>query len=330
MSGSVEEYLRDRLDVLKERGDGELIIKECLFCGRVGKLYVNVQKLSFNCYAASCGARGRLIALIMAIEECDSSQAAHIIGGLAAGLIRAKPTSELAKMCLALREGTLDLNEEAAASIPLPSEYRRCWDGKLWRTPKYLVEKRRLRKDTIKRWKLGYCANGHYGGRVIIPVETAGLSAFVARDITGDAFQKYLNPVTLQSLLLFGYDDLVPDLPVILVEGVFDAMRLWSYGHQAVAYFGSEMKPPQVALLHRRAIREVVAMPDNDAIQKAHGWIAKLIPEFDTVKIATLRSGDPDDAGVAEVERALAEAAPLRTGIDALASGLSHLRDPWA
>lgn len=329
MSSDIVEYLKDRLDVAKERGDGELILKECLFCGRPGKMYVNTVKFQYNCYAASCGAHGRLVALVMAIEECDPSQAARIIGNLAAGLIRAKPTSELAKMCASLLDGTLNLQTEAAASIPLPEEYRKCYSVGRWRIPKYLVQ-RRIKKETIKRWKLGYCDNGRYAGRVIIPVDTDGLSGFVARDMTGNARQKYLNPVALQSLLLFGYDELVPDSPVVLVEGVFDAMRLWSYGIQAVAYFGSEPKAPQISLLHRRAIKEVIAMPDPDALVKAHNWVAKLVPEFEVVRLASIQGADPDEAGILEVERSIFSARTIKTSTDLLMSNISNLRNPWA
>lgn len=73
MSDTVEQYLLDNLDIQRRQryatGD-ELVLKECLFCGRPEKMYVNLSKLRFNCFSVHCNARGNLVALIMAIEDC--------------------------------------------------------------------------------------------------------------------------------------------------------------------------------------------------------------------------------------------------------------------
>tara|TARA_Y100000004_G_scaffold62926_1_gene70479 strand:- start:405 stop:1418 length:1014 start_codon:yes stop_codon:yes gene_type:complete len=327
MSADLIEYLTDSLDVSRESGD-ELVLRECLFCGRVHKMYVNIAKLRFHCFAASCGASGRLVALVMAIEDCDAVEASRIIRSLSKGLLQSKPVSALERAFNDLVNEPKVTEEDArleAMRVPLPQEYEPCWDGDQWRVPQYLVD-RGLDNDSIKKWQVGFARRGRYAGRVIIPVKCSGMTSFVARDSTGDAIQKYLNPgAAMMGQMLFGYDACSPSSLIVAVEGVFDAIRLWSLGIPAVAYFGSHPRVGQTRLLEQLEPSRLILMPDPDAVGQVTEYAASVCGKFDELYVAQLQSCDPASAPREEVLDALKRAALITGKLDALEKNFGAL-----
>lgn len=314
------EYITDSLDVAHERGD-ELILRECLFCGKPLKMYVNVAKLKFNCFSGGCGARGRLVALVMAIEDCDLIEASRLIKEMGEGLIRSKPLSALERAYIGLTQPAA-ADGDGLLEVPLPAEYQPCWDGSNWSVPQYLSD-RGVNKASLQKWRVGFCSNGRYAGRVIIPVACRGMSSFVARDVTGRARQKYLNPgAALMGQMLFGYDTLRSGATVVAVEGVFDAIRLQQHGLPAVAYFGAEPRDGQTRLLERLEPRRVILLPDPDAYQPALDYAVSVIGRFKEVRVARLGRGDPADAPWDEVQEALWQSEAITSQLDALALNL--------
>lgn len=89
---------------------------------------------------------------------------------------------------------------------------------------KYLFDRGLTRSD-ILRWKIGYCPDGEYGGRIIIPSFNleGKCNYFIARTYRGD-WLRYKNPPLQRNNIIFNhlYVDWENDL--ILTEGVFDAI----------------------------------------------------------------------------------------------------------
>ena len=87
------------------------------------------------------------------------------------------------------------------------------------------LRKRGVTKEDIVRWKIGYCPEGEYGSRIVIP--SFGMSGyanfFVARSYSGD-WMRYKNPNVNRNIV---FNELFVDWSkdVILVEGAFDAIR---------------------------------------------------------------------------------------------------------
>lgn len=332
---SVRDWLESNLDVARTHrypdGD-ELVLRECLFCGKSEKMYVNLGKLKFNCYSSHCGASGNLMALIMAIEGCSYSAAVEIIGRLASGIAKARPTSELAAMFKAMIEGARD--PQVDLSVPLPPGYRPCYDPETgtYSLPAYLTKTRNIEPKVARRWRMGYCATGRYAGRVIIPVSCQGMTSFVARATFPGAQQKYLNPGTLQAHFLMGYDRLDPGEPVCAMEGAFDAIRWSEWGHQSVAYFGSHLRDPQVDLLRRLDPVELILVPDPDAYDKVLQKAVDLVSLFRRVSIVSIPAGkDPDTiANGKAARRLISERRHLESKVDGLSISVGKLRNPFA
>lgn len=341
MSDKFEDYLLENLDVHHRHGD-ELVLRSCLACGRPNKMYVNVALCRFNCYSAHCDARGHIVGLVMLIEDTDLIGAVQKVKELTAGTLRARPSSELKTM---LDKMVADANSGTAQSfaihVPLPPEFTPCYDGKRtpkWRIPPYLKQPkpkgRALAKEDIQRWGIGYCPRGQYGGRILVPVECEGMSSFVARAIESSMQPKYLNPgAGFQSSVLFGYDEVIPGRPLLAVEGVFHAIRLWSYGYQAVAYFGSYISIAQAMLIARKAPSELIWIPDADAFAKAVEQAARIIPITGPMKIGRIDMdkfrGDCDDASADHIASVVSEAQPLNAAVDAIGLRLGSIKNPW-
>ena len=187
---------------------------------------------------------------------------------------------------------------------------------------------RGLKSHWVQDYGVGYCLTGYYRHRVIIPVYTEGeLRTFVARTWLDDGHKKVLMPAgSAASHALFGYDR--PDIAftkldghmeVILVEGVFDAFRMWELGHtDTLATLGAHTTDAQRRLLKRIGFQRVVLMRDADeaglqaSIEEARTMTAALMK----VSIAALPQGtDPGTAEPRDIQRALDTAVPCEQNL---------------
>lgn len=128
----------------------------------------------------------------------------------------------------------------------------------------------RLKKETIIHFGLGeFIDIEKYEGRVIIPIYMSGeIVGFQSRSYVGDP-KRYLNPFGQKlNYLLFGYDG-IDSREVIIVEGVFDAMRNWErrdkIGFPTVSILGSTLHEQQIDLLIERGVKTLILSLDNDS-----------------------------------------------------------------
>jgi len=103
----------------------------------------------------------------------------------------------------------------------------------------YLKKRDIIDKD-ILYWKMGYCMDGRYAKRVIIPSfnDSGNLNYFVARSFSCNNL-KYLNPPCSKDVI-FNELYLEWDTDLVITEGVFDAVVA---GPNAVPLLGSTLRP---------------------------------------------------------------------------------------
>lgn len=338
MKEAIQEWLLDRLDGnIAVQNDDEIRLKECIFCGRPRTMKINIEKLRFICHHGDCDQKGKLVKLIMQIESCEFEEATRIYSNLLSGMARghktpAQLTDHLHRVRSRRRLGGEE-TEEAPQFYELPDEFIPCWDGEVFRIPRYL-KTRGVSKASLKRWGIGFCEEGPLEGRIVIPIRCNGAQSWVARKIDPEDFgPKYITPDNdASNLILFGYDEIQDDSVIICVEGTFDAIRLWSYGHQAVSYLKDRLSPGQIDLLVRKCPRRLVLMPDGGdrrANARALKDGAALLARFDDVVVAELPAGaDPDTSTEAVIARALDRA--RRVGATASTEFQRQtIRNPW-
>lgn len=142
----------------------------------------------------------------------------------------------------------LTRSQEKATHVDLPK-------GNLTKKHLQFLYNRGFNKpmDIVRQWNLSATNHiGDYKFRIIIPITFNNkLVSFQSRDITNKQKIPYKAcPIKKEVIhhkhLLYGYDKLDKDLPVIVVEGVIDA---WKMGKQSVCTFGTGFTESQVRLL---------------------------------------------------------------------------------
>jgi len=167
------------------------------------------------------------------------------------------------------------------------------------------LRNRGFRPALARKYDMGYCLRGRYAYRLVVPVYTEGkLRTFIARAIVSVLEKKVLIPSgSRASHALFNIDNVAPPL-CIVVEGVFDALRLRQY---AIASLGTTLSDYQIDLLRTKGFRGIVVMRDGDEAGRtaARKDADALVAMGFRVCVAQLPDGvDPGSAS----ERQLAEA----------------------
>jgi len=131
-------------------------------------------------------------------------------------------------------------NEEKI-KVPLPEEFNTLTSKKLPVTanfPYRYLRERGVSKDDILRWKIGFCFEGQYRNRIIIPSfdDDGDTNYFIARTYSGDSY-KYKNPRASKNIV---FNELFIDWQqdLVIVEGVFDAI----VAGNAVPILGSTLR----------------------------------------------------------------------------------------
>jgi len=167
--------------------------------------------------------------------------------------------------------------EETTQRISLPKEFVCLANKNLSLSalaPLNYLKKRKINKTDILKWKIGYCEDGEYRNRIIIPSfdRNGYCNYFIARAYTKD-WLKYKNPPASKDVvfneLMINWDE-----PIILVEGIFDAMQ----AENSIPLLGSTINTHsrlfKAILTHSK---QVYVALDQDADKKALSIISALI-----------------------------------------------------
>lgn len=141
--------------------------------------------------------------------------------------------------------------------------------------PAFNYLRTRVPEELWEETEVGACASGIYAGRVIIPVLSPRRAwlGWVGRTwYPSDRTYTY-PPGMNRGALLYNSAvlDLVTDVPVLVVEGVFDALHLWP---DAVALFGKASEEQVEAL--KATNRPVVVVLDGDAWTEGYALATRL------------------------------------------------------
>ena len=165
--------------------------------------------------------------------------------------------------------------------INLPCSFISLANSHLPRNSKYplnYLESRGITKKDILKWKIGYITDGEYSGRIVIPsFDLDGdVNYYIGRTYT-NSWPKYKNP-KIQKNMIFNHLYIDFDKDIVLVEGVFDAIKA---GYNSIPLLGSTLTA------HSCLFREIIynntpiyLALDSDAKKKANK-IIKLLLKYD-------------------------------------------------
>lgn len=132
----------------------------------------------------------------------------------------------------------------------------------------YVLRTRKVDPETARAAGIGACMKGKFAGRVVVPIrgEEGEWLWYVGRRWAAKCERPYLYPCGSRRGLLYNAGALraQTDEPVLVVEGVFDAIAHWP---NAVAVLGKPTDDHLEALA--AATRPVVVFLDGDAADEA-------------------------------------------------------------
>jgi DNA primase len=139
---------------------------------------------------------------------------------------------------------------------------------------RYLYE-RGISKEDILKWKIGYCPDGEYAGRVIVPSFNLDgkINYFIGRSYRDD-WMKYKNPPLHKNSIIFNELYVDWDSDLTLTEGVFDAI----VAGNAIPILGSTL--PQTSRLFQEVAKHdtpIYIALDPDAEKKAKYLIRDML-----------------------------------------------------
>ena len=255
----------------------------CPYCGHhKRKMSINFAKNAFKCWV--CDTRGKNIYRI--VRKFGSYQQKQKWLKLDGRLDLSEFDNFFMQVNNEDMEETIDLPIEfiSLCNKHLPLSSRRAFD--------YLYS-RGVTKEDIMYWKIGYCEEGRYGGRVIIPSfnNDGNVNYFISRSYVNHK-RKYLNPVASKDIV---FNELYVDWdePVVLVEGAFDAIVA---GKNAIPVLGSTLRS-ESRLFQAIVINDtpVYLAFDEDA-QKKTNYIIKKMLKYD-IDVYLVDTSEVEDVG---------------------------------
>ena len=207
------------------------------------------------------------------------------------------PREQAAEVLKYLPKGTY-VEYKGLSIVELPKEFQPLYAASTTSVVanmvrKYLYDRGLTDNDFIK-YGIGYATTGDFGGRVIIPSysESNQLNFFVARTYDGNYF-KYKNPETSKDVIFF--ENLINwDQPIILCEGVFDAM---SIRRNAVPILGKSISTSLYKKIITSKVQDIYVALDTDARDKAIEIAEKFLNQGKRVFLIKLPDKDPSEMG---------------------------------
>jgi len=158
---------------------------------------------------------------------------------------------------------------------------------------RYLYERGLTDNDFIK-YNVGYATDGLYAGRVIIPSYSSSnkLNYFIGRTYEGNYF-KYKGPETDKNIIFF--ENLINwNQPIILVEGVFDAMAV---KRNSIPILGKAIADSLLKRIITSDVEDIYIALDLDAQKAALRHAEELIKIGKKVFLVDLKQKDPSEMG---------------------------------
>jgi len=286
------------------RTSGDQLVLNCPFCGASNKFYIGAKNKLFICF--KCEERGNVVKLVSALGDIDTKNAIKRIYGKLGGTRLDKINSSILdyrRIRHADDGWMVEPDYDFAPSITSFSSNNAIH---------YYLNERGIDAEMVSKFNLRY---SQVMQRLVFPLytETGADCGWVARDITGTHYLRYLNSSGLKkSKILYGINLHWNRDSVVLVEGPVDAIKCHKVG--GVALLGKSISVEQRnILLSLSSLRRVYIGIDPDQPICAREVGHTLAPFFEVYLVNFDSYRDLGDRKTFEVERLIQNATPLLT-----------------
>ena len=177
----------------------------------------------------------------------------------------------------------------------------------IFKTAYNYLRDRHVTDEMIKKFNIGFCYEGKYANRIIIPSYDIDecLNYFVARSYEKKPFRKYDNPEAEKQLIIFNEHLINWDLPIGIVEGPFDHI----FVPNSIPMLGKKMSDLLFNMLYEKA-KKIIIVLDGDAWADAQKFYYRLNGGKLFGKIWVTRL--PTDKDIADLQGNLADYPPFQ------------------
>ena len=157
------------------------------------------------------------------------------------------------------------------------------------------LKQRSITENDILKYNIGFCAEGNFAKRIVIPSydESGILNFFSTRTYLPDETQKYKNPSVDRNII--GWEYYVNwNTPIILVEGIFDALTI---KRNVIPLFGKNISEALMRRIVGSQVQKVYIALDNDALKEAIKHCEKLLSYGKEVYLVELGGKDANEIG---------------------------------
>ena len=242
------------------------------------KLQVNIKTQKWHCWVSNQGGHN----LFQLFKKLKASK---------------EQFDELAKLVGDTKYRKYENNKLLKKVVRLPKEFKPMWTdsgGIIQKHSWVYLQNRGITRSDVVRYGIGFCDEGLYTNRVIIPSYDASgeLNYFVGRSIYKDGM-KYKNPPVSKDVI--GFDLFINwDEPIVLCEGVFDAIAI---KRNAIPLFGKTVPKSLMKKIYEKQVKSIYILLDRDAIKDSIKMIDDFMKNGINVYFVNLEEGDPSDIG---------------------------------
>lgn len=263
----------------KSRGNYAFTCPNCQHVKK--KLEINLDLKYWECWV--CGARDgfkgkKITTLLKKLKKEEFLNELYVILPEERGSGNYKPKSTTVNPVIALPKEFTSLFEPKNSLEKIKSKQALAF-----------LKSRNVLNEDIVKYNIGICHGGDYLDRVIIPSydSEANLNYFVTRDYTGNAFQKYKNPPVSSDII--GFELFINwDIPVILCEGVFDALAI---KRNVVPLFGKVIHQNLMKKLVGSKVTKIYISLDSDAQKDSLKYAEELLGYGKKVFLVNIKDG---------------------------------------
>ena len=254
----------------------------CPFCHHhKQKLQVNTETQKWHCW--TCNSGGKKLTSLLRKLDVDKKTISIIREIYGDSNYNPKTEDSDAKVFISLPKEYISLTTEPKGFNP---EYKHAIH--------YLTQ-RGIGMAEIVKYNIGYCKDGLYARRVIIPSYNSdgSLNYFISRSYYQDEKMKYKNPPISKNIICLD-SQINWKEPIILCEGVFDAITI---RRNAVPLLGKFPSKNLVEKIFMNGVTDIVISLDNDAINEALKVSDYFRKQGINVKLMMLKDKDAAEMG---------------------------------
>ena len=246
------------------------------------KLQINVQTQKWHCWVSNQGGHN----LFQLFKKLKASK---------------EHFDELVELVGDKKYVRKNTNKEDKKIVRLPNEFKPLWlDGNsiIRKHAIVYLKNRGITLVDIIRYGIGYCEEGLYANRIIVPSYSSDgeLNYFVGRDIY-EGGMKYQNPPVSKDVI--GLDLFINwNEPIVLCEGVFDAIAI---RRNAIPLFGKTIPKSLMKKIYEKQVKQIYILLDSDAIMDSIKMTDSLMKNGIDVYYVNLSEEDPSDMGFKKV-----------------------------